>query len=115
MAGEYQWPRHVVALLDELKLYGVPDEQILAVGDALRDAAYATVYAGNAAPAESLGEVLAMEAVAEGEANRDTAKLLDAPHCPSRRRTLLQSISYHISAADRARRVLLRDQGRSTS
>jgi hypothetical protein len=106
IAGRYRYIARAVMLMDEAKLAGVPAEQILALGDAFRDAAYATVYDG-APVRESIGDVLAMESVAEGEANRDTAKLLDDPKCPSRRRQAAQSIGYHITMAERARRFLL--------
>jgi hypothetical protein len=103
--GRYAWPRHYVAILDELKLHRVPAEQIMAIGDAMRDAAY---QAADALPTESVGEVFALEAVAEGEANRDTAHLIDAPHCPSRRRAAVRSLTYHGAMLERAKRVLLR-------
>lgn len=110
--GRYVWPRYYVAILDELRLYGVPAEQIAAVGDAMRDAAYETALSQ---PTESTGELLALEAIAEGEANRDTAKLIDAPQCPQRKRTLLQSLGFHISRAERVRRGLLRDLGQRSA
>lgn len=109
MRGEARWPEHYVALLNEFDLHGVPAEQIVAVGEAMREAALSTVYVGNAAPSESLGEVLALEAVAEGEANRDTAKLIDAPMCPSRKQALVRSFRFQMARIDRAVRVLLRD------
>jgi hypothetical protein len=109
MKGDYKWPENYVTLLDELTLYGVPAEQIIAVGEAMREAALATVYQGTAAPEDTAGEVLAMESIAEGEANRDAAKLIDAPHCPSRKRSLLHSITNHMTWLDRVKRVLLRD------
>jgi hypothetical protein len=109
MQGEYRWPEHLVSLLDEMVLHSVPAEQILAVGDAFRDAAYNTVYVGTGVPSEPVGEVLALEAIAEGEANRDTAKLIDAPHCPTRRMAAVRSLSWHGTMIERAKRVLLRD------
>jgi len=109
--GEYAWPRNVVALLDEMQLNGVPDAQILMVGDMLRDAAYHTVYRGTGVPKESLGEALAVEAIAEGEANRDAARLIDRPHDASLKRATVKSLSWHASMIERAKRVLMRDLG----
>ena len=109
MNGDYKWPEHFVSLLDEMTLHGVPHDQIIAVGEAMREAALATVYTGNQVPVESAGEVFAMEAVVEGEANRDVAKLIDAPRCPSRKQAALRSITRHMTWLDRAKRVLLRD------
>lgn len=107
--GEYAWPRNFVALLDEMRLNSVPDEQILLVGDAMRDAAYATVYVGNGVPTEPAGAAAAAEAIAEGEANRDTALLIDAPHDAARKRAAVKSIAWHIVALERLKRVLHRD------
>jgi flavin-dependent dehydrogenase len=107
--GEYAWPKNFVALLDEMRLNSVPDEQLLLVGDAMRDAAYSTVYVGTGIPTEMAGAAAAAESIAEGEANRDTALLIDAPHCPSRKRAAVRSISWHIVALERLKRVLHRD------
>lgn len=107
--GEYVWPRGYVALLDEMKLHGVPDEQILAVGDAFRDAAYHTVYVGTGVPTERAGEALARESIAEGEANRDVARLIDEPHNESLKRQAIRSLSWHETMIGHVKRVLMRD------
>jgi hypothetical protein len=107
--GEYAWPRNLVALLDEMKVHGVPDAQILAVGDALRDAAYKTVYVGTGEPTATAGEAFALEAVAEGEANRDVARLIDAPHDEHLLRQAVRSLSWHETMLGHAKRVLLRN------
>lgn len=107
MNGDTKWPEQYVAALDDLA--GSAPEELIGVGDAMREAAFATALAGSRVPAESPGEVLALEAIAEGEANRDVAKLIDAPHCESRKRAAVRSLSWHATMIERAKRVLLRD------
>lgn len=94
--------------LDEAKLHGVSDQSLLAVGHACAEAAALTVYTGTGVPADALGAVLALEAEAEGAANRDTALLIDAP-VPARKRAAFWSLGRHSHAIDRARRVLARE------
>ena len=109
MYGRTKGAETLVALLDELSLTPGNGENICALGETLRDVCYQTVYQGTAVPAETLGEALALDAVAEGEVRRDAAKLIDAPKCPSRKRSLLQTVTYEIGRSELVRRVLLRD------
>ena len=106
MAGDYAWPRHYVASLEELKLHGVESAQIIAYGYAFLNAAIITAL-GHDARVQPLGESLALEALAEGEANEATARLVDAPDCPARRRELLAKITRHMAHAEQVRHVLL--------
>jgi hypothetical protein len=108
MAGDYAWPRHYIASLDELQLHGVPAEQIIAYGYAFLDAAIQTALKDfDDMPAARLGELLGLEAIAEGEANQATALLIDAPNCETRRRMLLLAITKHMAHAEQVRRALL--------
>jgi hypothetical protein len=109
IAGRNPWPIQFLAQIDEAALSGVPREDVLRFIDDVRDAARMRVLAGNAAPKESVGEVLALEAIAEGEANRDAAKLIDAPHDPMRKRSLFRSLAHHANLIDLAKRVLARE------
>jgi hypothetical protein len=107
MAGDYAWPRHYVASLDELKLFSVPAAQIIAYGFAFLDAAIVTALDGKTFDETTLGQLLGLEAVAEGEANQATAALIDAPTCDTRRRVLLQAITKHMAQAYAVRQALL--------
>lgn len=107
--GQYAWPRHFVALLDELVLHGVPPAEIAAVGVALKLAVDETLFAGNAAPAEPVGVTAAEEAVIQGEADRATILAIHAPHDARAKRQAVDQITAHISWLERLRRVFLRD------
>ena len=104
-----RWVKAYLAFIDESILYGVSDTDTLRFVEAVAEAGRQRVYTGTGAPSESVGEALALEAVAEGEANRDTAKLLDAPKCPSRLRALWNSLTFHQTRLDHARRVVARE------
>ena len=109
MAGRYAWQRHLVALLDELVLYQCPPDQILTIETAVRDAIRLTLYAGNAAPRESLGVALSRESLAESSANSLSNLLIDDPQSPVLKRQLLAALAVHEAEIVRARMVLLRD------
>lgn len=112
IAGRMMWPRHYLAVVDEAILYSVPSTEVLAFIEAVAEAARQRVYQGTGIPQESVGEALALEAVAEGDANRDTAKLVDGPRCPSRLRALWNSLTFHQARIDHARRVIAREMAR---
>ena len=105
-----RWVRAYLAIVDEA-LGAATDVEVLAFVEAVAEAGRQRVYVGTGMPAESVGEALALEAVAESDANRDTAKLIDAPHCPSRLRALWNSLTFHQSRIDHARRVVAREMG----
>lgn len=107
--GEYAWPKHFVAALDHLSLCGASPESLLAIGQAFADAARQSVYVGTGEPVETLGEALALEAAAEGDANQATAMLVDGPRHPSRLRAALQRLTRHGSLIERTRVVLHRE------
>jgi hypothetical protein len=109
IAGRMQWPKAFVSLVDELILDGVPSLEILVFCEAVAEAGRQRVYQGTGIPSESVGEALALESIAEGEANRDAAKLIDSPRCPSRLRALWDSLTFHQTRIDHARRVIARD------
>lgn len=100
-----RWVKAYLAVIDEAILYGVSDADVLRFVEAVAEAGRQRVYVGTSAPAESVGEALALEAMAEGEANRDTAK------CPSRLRALWNSLTFHQTRLDHARRVVAREMG----
>ena len=111
IAGRYQWPRHYLAGVDEMLLASVPGVEILAYIEAIAEAGRQRIYVGTGVPQESVGEALALEAIAEGEANRDTGKLIDAPKSASRLRALWNSLTFHQARIDHARRVIAREIG----
>jgi hypothetical protein len=115
MNGDTKWPEYFVSLLDELQLHGASVDDFLRVGDVMRDAVYKTVYVGTGVPTESAGEALALEAIAEGEANRDVARLIDAPHCEQRQRAAVRSLSWHETMIGHAKRVLQRNLGQQAA
>jgi len=107
-----QWAKAYLAFIDEMRLYA-SDEELLAFIEKLAEAGRQRVYVGNGVPTETLGEVLAMEGVAEADANRDTAKLIDEPKSPGRLKALFNSLTFHQARIDRARRVLAREMVKS--
>lgn len=104
MYGRTLWPAHLVAAVDDLVMKGATTEQIMALGDALRDACYVSVLVGTQLPEESVADALAREAVIEGEANRDAMKLLENPRDPSRLRALARSLGTERDITDVTRR-----------
>jgi len=109
MTGDYAWPRNYVSSLDELHLHGVPAEQVIGYGYSFLDAAIVTVYGGTFPPA-LLGEAIAEEDLAEGEANAAAARLIDSPNCATRRRAFLSALTKQMARAEFVRRVLLTGQ-----
>lgn len=107
--GDYVWPERFVQALDELTLDGATPDELVALGEAFADAARRTAFSGNAAPQDPIGTVLAAESIAEGEANRDAALLLDAPHSLGRLHQALHSATRHIAKLQRWRLVLHRE------
>lgn len=101
-----RWVRAYLELLDEARLAGVPDIEIAKFVETVAEAGRQRVYVGTAAPKESVGEVLAEEAVAECAANQDAARLVDEPHNPSILRALFHSLTSHQVKIDKARRVV---------
>jgi hypothetical protein len=108
-----RWTYHYLGFIDEARMAGTSDTEILAFCEAVAEAGRQRIYVGTGIPSESLGEALALEAVAEGDANRDTAKLLDGPKCPSRLRQVWNSLTFHQARIDHARRVIAREMLRS--
>jgi hypothetical protein len=97
MYGRTVLPKVYVALLEELSFGAATPEQIMALGDAMRDAAYSTAR-DERAP-DSVADCLALEAVIEGEANRDVMKLLDNPKCPNRLRLAAAALRREAAAS----------------
>jgi hypothetical protein len=104
-----RWAKAYLEFIDEARLFGTSDVEILAFCEAVAEAGRQCVYVGTGIPQETVGEALALEAVAEADANRDTAKLIDAPKCPSRLRALWNSLTFHQARLDRTRRVVARE------
>lgn len=100
-----RWVRAFLELIDEARLAGVPEVEITKFVECVAEAGRQRAM-GPVAPRETVGEVLAAEAVAECEANQDAARLLDEPHNPSRLRSLFHSLTTHQATIAKARRVV---------
>jgi hypothetical protein len=107
------WPRHIVVTIDDLRQNGATREQLLLLGEALKDAVTAELFAGAGAPTESLGVALQRDATAEHEVRLAAVGLIDAPTSVGQKRTLLQRITREIASSEFVRRVLQRDIARA--
>jgi hypothetical protein len=105
--GRYVWPPHVVALYDELKLFGATDAEIMAVGDALRDAAYLTVLVGTGAIKESFPRLLANDKAIEGEINQIAMRLQENPNSVAELQRLVLLLARERDATEHARLAAL--------
>jgi len=108
MYGRTVLPRVYVSLLDELNFPGkATREQIMALGDAMRDAAYATVY--DPRVQESVDEVLAQESLIDGESAATANRLLKDPKDPGLLHAVAMDLGRERDAAEHARMVVMNE------
>ena len=107
--GEYLDAERLVGVVDDLVLHGATTDGLLGIGQALNAIVEMTVYDGNAAPKESVGESFAAESMVEGQTNAAVALAMDAPKSPGRARAAIQWINRHIAELVRQRVVFQRE------
>lgn len=109
-------PRVYVQLLDDLHWADLSPEQalaIMALGDAMRDAAYETVK--HLVPNVTAPEALAREALIDGESQAAVAMLSANPQDPHRLREVAEHLGRERDAADQARDAVLEEAVRLES
>jgi hypothetical protein len=96
-----KWVKAYLEFIREARLHQVPDVELQHFIDAVAEAGRQLL----GAPQASISEALALEAVAEGAANSDVAKLID-DKSPSALQRTWHSLTHHKSRIDYACRVV---------
>jgi hypothetical protein len=91
IASRVKWPKFYMELLDEMRLHGVPDAQILEFCECVAEAGRQRVYGTADVPVASVSEAFAKDAEAEAEVRQNQAHLIH-DRSPSRWRAVWASL-----------------------